>query len=248
MPDPSCRPAFLLFIKPTRLKNRGINILMSDRIVEAYIGEYASGKSECAINRALELARQGRKVNLVDLDLVEPFYTLRPLQKELSQLGLEVIAWKTEETVGLGEAGTVIKPAARWALRRRGDVILDIGYGIEGARTLNLLEGANQDPDLKIFAVINISRPMTASVKDIVAEVSTMGHVDGLINNTHLAEETTAALVQAGARTVTTAADAIGLPVIATLAEEKLAEVIGPVDCMGNRVRPLKRFMPKAFW
>ncbi|MEG3072390.1 MAG: hypothetical protein RQM92_17550 [Candidatus Syntrophopropionicum ammoniitolerans] len=98
---------------------------------------------------------------------------------------------------------------------------------------------------MKIFAVINISRPMTASVKDIVAEVSTMGHVDGLINNTHLAEETTAALVQAGARTVTTAADAIGLPVIATLAEEKLAEVIGPVDCMGNRSGPLRDSCPR---
>ncbi|MFA4884869.1 MAG: 4Fe-4S dicluster domain-containing protein [Desulfotomaculaceae bacterium] len=51
---------------------------MTDRIVEAYVGEYAAGKSESAINRALEVVRQGRKVTLVDLDLVEPFYTLRP--------------------------------------------------------------------------------------------------------------------------------------------------------------------------
>lgn len=221
---------------------------MTDRIVEAYIGEYASGKSESAINRALELTRQGRKVNLVDLDMVEPFYTLRPLQRELSNLGLEVIAWQTEETLGLGEAGTVIKPAARWALRREGDIILDIGYGVEGVRTLNLLEGAVRDPDLKIFAVINVSRPMTAGVKDIVAEVSAMGRVDGLLNNTHLAGETTVELVQAGARIVTEAAAILGLPVVATLADTKLAEKIGPVDCMGIPVRPLERFMQKAFW
>ena len=36
-----------------------------ERIVEAYIGEYASGKSEIAINRALELHSQGRQVSLV---------------------------------------------------------------------------------------------------------------------------------------------------------------------------------------
>lgn len=221
---------------------------MADRIVEAYIGEYAAGKSESAINRALELARQGRKVNLVDLDMVEPFYTLRPLQEELSGLGLDVVAWKTEDTVGLGEAGTVIKPAARWALRRQGDIILDIGYGVDGARTLNLLEGAVRDPDLKVFAVINISRPMTASVKDIVAEVSAMGRVDGLINNTHLAGETTVELVQEGARVVSEAAAGLGLPVVATLADARLAEKIGPADCMGNPVRPLERFMPRAFW
>lgn len=221
---------------------------MTDRIVEAYIGEYAAGKSESAINRALELARQGRKVNLVDMDMVEPFYTLRPLQKELSNLGLDVIAWKTEETMGLGEAGTLVKPAARWALRREGDIILDIGYGVDGARTLNLLEGALRDPDLKIFAVINVSRPMTSSVKDIVAEVSAMGRVDGLINNTHLAGETTVELVQEGARKVSEAAAILGLPVVATLAGASLAEKIGPKDCMGNPVRPLERFMQKAFW
>ena len=30
---------------------------MNERIVEAYIGEYAGGKSENALNRALELSR-----------------------------------------------------------------------------------------------------------------------------------------------------------------------------------------------
>ena len=59
------------------------------RIIEAYIGEYASGKSEMAINRALELKNQGRQVTLVDLDTVEPFYTLRILKKDLEAMGIE---------------------------------------------------------------------------------------------------------------------------------------------------------------
>ena len=40
--------------------------------IEAYVGEYASGKSENAVNRAVALHRQGRPVTLVDLDTVEP--------------------------------------------------------------------------------------------------------------------------------------------------------------------------------
>ena len=32
------------------------------RVLEAHIGEYASGKSENAVNRALDLAHLGRKV------------------------------------------------------------------------------------------------------------------------------------------------------------------------------------------
>lgn len=221
---------------------------MSERIVEAYIGEYAGGKSENALNRALDLARQGRKVTLVDLDIVEPVYTLRAIQEELTALGVEVIAWKTSETMGLGEAGTTIKPEARWALRRDGDIILDIGYGVEGAKTLNLLEGVRQEPNLKIIAVINTSRPMTSEVEDIVEHVREMGRVDGLINNTHLADETTVEVVEAGARIVTEAAGRLGLPVVATAAEAGLAEKIGPRDGMGNPVRPLTRLMHKAFW
>ena len=81
---------------------------------------------------------------------------------------------------------------------------------------------------------------MTASVKDIVAEVGAMGRVDGLINNTHLADETTVELVQEGARIVADAAAILDLPVVATLADTKLAEIIGPADCLGNQVRPLQ--------
>lgn len=221
---------------------------MAGRIVEAYTGEYAAGKSENAINRAIELAGKGRKVTLVDLDVVEPFYTLRPLQEELSSLGVDVLAWKTGETFGLGEAGTVIKPAARWALRREGDIILDTGYGVDGTRTINLLFGADTEPHLKVFAVVNTCRPMTGTVEDIVDDLKAMGRVDGLINNSHLAGETTAGDVEEGARIVTEAAKILGLPVIATAACAWIADRIGPVDCMGNPVRPLVRFMHKAFW
>ncbi|MDD4168907.1 MAG: hypothetical protein PHD36_01375 [Desulfotomaculaceae bacterium] len=221
---------------------------MSERIVEAYTGEYAGGKSENALNRALELAGLGRKVTLVDFDIVEPVYTLRPIQEELIALGITVIAWKTKETMGLGEAGTTLKPSAKWALWHQGDIILDIGYGVEGVKTLNLLEGADADPDLKVIAVINISRPMTATVADIVEQVRETGRIDGLLNNTHLSDETTAAVVQEGARVVTEAARLLELPVVATAAMAKIAQEIGPVDCMGNPVRALTRFMQKAFW
>ncbi|MEN6347924.1 MAG: hypothetical protein ABFD08_00795, partial [Syntrophomonas sp.] len=63
------------------------------RVVEAFIGEYASGKSEIAINRALELKEAGSKVTLADLDTVEPFYTLRPLKELLESKGLKVIGF-----------------------------------------------------------------------------------------------------------------------------------------------------------
>ncbi len=218
------------------------------RIVEAFVGEYASGKSENAINRSLELLKEQRQVTIVDLDTVEPFYTLRPLKKELEQMGLRVIAWAPEETMGLGEAGSLINQEMIWALRSPGDIILDVGYGVHGAKIFNLIEGAHADPDLRIFVVVNIARPITGSKEDIVEYVSSLGQVHGIINNTHLGDETTPDLIEKGALVVTEAANELGVPVIYSAVVEDLADEFGDRDEMGNPVKIIKRFMPAAFW
>lgn len=221
---------------------------MNEQTIEAYIGEYASGKSENAVNRAISLCRQGLPVTLVDLDTVEPCYTMRPIKRELETMGITVEAWETGDTIGLGEAGNVIKGSMRWVLRRPGNIILDIGYGVQGANVFNLVEGAFENQWLKIIAVINLSRPFTASVNDVVNYVRSLGRVDGLLNNTHLAEETTVELVQQGARAVKDAAVQLNLPMIGTSALEAIAEQIGARDCTGAPVRKLERLMTKAFW
>ncbi|HHY29923.1 MAG TPA: MinD/ParA family protein [Syntrophaceticus sp.] len=218
------------------------------RVLEAYTGEYASGKSENAVNRAVELARQGRRVTLVDLDLVEPCYTLRPLKKILGEEGVSVLAWDTGELVGLGETGNILKPEVQFCLRHPGDVILDIGYGASGVQVLNLVEGAAEEQDLKVYAVINIARPMTAAVTDIVEHVRSLKRVDGLINNSHLGEETDLGFVQEGARVVKEAAVVLGLPVVATSVMEQLAAAVGETDWYGHPVRRLHRYLPQAFW
>jgi len=220
---------------------------MSGRIVEAYVGEYASGKSECAINRAVTLGEAGHKVTLVDLDLVEPFYTLRPLKKDLTKKGLEVVAWQTKDTLGLGEAGSTMLPAVRWVLFRARDIILDIGYGVQGTKVLNLVEGADRDPDLKILAVINVSRPITSTVHDIVEFVRELGRIDGLINNTHMGEDTSLEWVLEGERIVIEAGQLLQIPVVATYVEERFGR--GIESRVGQvPVRFIHRFMPNSFW
>lgn len=217
-------------------------------IIEAYVGEYASGKSENAVNRAIYFKKQGLPVTIVDLDTVEPCYTLRPIKQELEAQGIDVVAWETRDTVGLGEAGNVIKASMRWVLRRPGNIIMDVGYGVQGAKIFNLVEGAFDNPYLKIIAVINMARPFTSTVDNILEYLATLGRVDALLNNTHLAEETTVELVEQGAKGVTEAAGRLGLPVVATAAVTEIAEKIGRADCMGNPVWKLERIMPRTFW
>lgn len=229
-------------------KKRGENL---KRFVEAYVGEYASGKSECAVNRALELRQVSdlqKPIILVDLDIVEPAYTLRPIRDKLIELGLEVVAWSTAETTGLGEAGSVIRPEMRWVLKRSGSLVLDIGYGVQGIKTLNLIEGAWKDPDLMILAVLNLGRPLTGTYSDMLAYVRELGPIQGLINNSHLGEETTVSFIQEGARVVSEIGEILHIPVVATTADGKFKDQLGFSDGLGHPVRYLKRFMPQAFW
>lgn len=218
------------------------------RIVEAYIGEYASGKSEVAINRALDLLKKESPVTLVDLDIVEPFYTIRPIKRELEEKGLKVIGWETSETKGLGEAGNLIKPAMKWVLRQEGNIVLDIGYGVEGAKTLNLVEEKEKHPELRIYAVINIGRPITSDREEIISYVQTLGQVHGLINNSHLGDETDVSFIEEGSKIVTEAAQALGLEVIATTIDYRLKDKIGSHDSFGNPIRLLYRYMDRSFW
>ncbi len=218
------------------------------RIIEAYVGEYASGKSENAVNRAMELASQGREVTIVDLDLVEPFYTLRPLKTMLESKGLNVIAWNTKDTFGLGEAGYVLKPEMRWALRRSGDIIFDVGYGVQGLKIFNLVENAFDNEDLKIYAVVNISRPLTSTAEDVISYLSYFGSVDGLINNSHLGEYTDLEVIEEGMRTVTEVSRLTRIPVVATTMEKNFAPLVDNEYFMGFPVRFIERHMLQSFW
>ena len=53
------------------------------RTIEIYTGAYASGKSENALNRAIEYRKNNKNITLVDLDTVEPAYCMRPIEKKL---------------------------------------------------------------------------------------------------------------------------------------------------------------------
>jgi hypothetical protein len=217
------------------------------KVVEAYVGEYASGKSELSINRALDLKVQGRMVTLVDLDTVEPFYTLRPIKKMLEEKGLTVIGYSREDAFGLGETGAMLNPAARWALWREGDIILDIGYGVFGAQTLNLVEGANESAELRVIAVINYTRPMTDSPKKITEYINQLGRVDAIVANTHLGNQTTTDIIKKGTQEILAVARKLNIPVDYLAVDENMTDLIKQEE-FEVPVKFIHRYMPQALW
>lgn len=219
----------------------------SPRVVEAYVGEYASGKSELAINRALELKTQGHTVTLVDLDTVEPFYTLRPLKEMLEQKGLIIIGYSSKDAFGLGETGAMLNPAARWALWREGDIILDVGYGVFGAQTLNLVEGALESTELRVIAVINYTRPMTGNRQRITEYIKNLGRVDAIVANTHLGNDTTIEIIKQGNNEILAVAQELNIPVDYMAVDENMRDSIKAEE-FNLPIRFIHRYMPQALW
>lgn len=187
------------------------------------------------------------QVTIVDLDTVEPFYTLRPIKKTLEAKGLKVISQTEEDAFGLGETGAMLNPRARWALMNEGDIILDIGYGVNGARTLNLVEGAYESNELKILAVINYTRPMTNSLERIKEYILDLGRIDAIVANTHLADQTTLELLINGNNQIIKAAAETSIPVAYVALDSRWRD--SNLEQQFNvPVKYIDRYMPAAMW
>lgn len=223
------------------------------RTVEVYAGAYASGKSETALNRARQFAIQHKQITLVDLDTVEPAYTLRPIAGKLEEEGIKVITQL--EYFGLGEAGSYITPTQQNCLTHEGDMIIDVGYGASGLDMLDILPGIENEKNLRIYIVINTSKFETFSVENIIEYVSFSEGLekrewkkfDGIISNTHFGDETTKEDVIRGYNMVKEASQKIGIPIRAIGVDEKFATDFG-LTYDGVDVWVYRRLMPEAMW
>ncbi len=226
---------------------------MRDRFVEVYAGAYASGKSETALNRAIQFAKIKKDITLADLDTVEPAYTLRPIAKDLESLGVNVIT--QPEYFGLGEAGSYITPQQMNCLSVDGDVIIDVGYGASGLDILDIITNIGDEKNLQIFLVVNTSKFETCSVDNIVEYVTFSEGIEkrpwkkftGLISNTHFGDETTKDDVIRGYEILKKASEKINIPIRAIGVDKSIAKDFG-LTYDNVDVWVYDRMMPKAFW
>ncbi|MFI3301219.1 MAG: hypothetical protein R3Y28_07350 [Candidatus Gastranaerophilales bacterium] len=224
------------------------------RVVEIYAGAYASGKSETSINRARQYAKQNKDITLVDLDTVEPAYTLRPIAGKLEEEGVRVVTQL--EYFGLGEAGSYITPTQKNCLiGNDGDMIIDVGYGAAGLDILDILEGVDKEENMKIYLVINTSKFETCDVENLTEYVTFSEGLekrdwkkfDGFISNTHFGDETTSEDVVRGYEIVKEVSQNLNIPIRAIGVDRKIAADFD-LTYDGVDVWVYDRIMPTALW
>lgn len=60
--------------------------------IKIFTGHFGSGKTEVAINFAINSANENKNTAIVDLDIVNPYFCTRSLKDELNKKGVKVIS------------------------------------------------------------------------------------------------------------------------------------------------------------
>lgn len=186
-----------------RIRQR--NMLASGPVpcaVNVVVGHYGTGKTNFCLNWALDLARAGRKITLVDFDVVNPYFRSSDYTAQLADAGVTVIApnlagSSLDNPSISGAVATVISQT--YACWQQGDdssaVIIDVGGDDAGATVLGRFSVEIAHGAYAMLYVINKYRNLTREVHEaikIMSEIQAKSglRVTGVVNNSHLRDQT----------------------------------------------------------
>ncbi|NTU89392.1 MAG: CpsD/CapB family tyrosine-protein kinase [Actinobacteria bacterium] len=180
------------------------------------------------MNLAIDSARQGRTVTLVDLDLVNPYFRSSDYKALLEGEGITVVspifAGTTLDNPSISGAIYAVIDAAS---ENGNCVIIDVGGDDVGATALGRFAKNIEAQDHRMYYVINRYRNLTQTPQEAAAllpEIERKSHMKahGVINNSHLQYETTDETVVDALGFGEETAGLLGLPLVCTTIPETL--------------------------
>lgn len=181
-------------------------------------GGFGSGKSEYAINLAINLANSKVVTTLVDLDLVNAYFRTREANDLLMAHGIKTIIPPPEIACSdLPIAGPGIRDLI--TSRAKGTVIFDVGGDDMGAIALSAYRQEINRVDKNVLMVVNPFRPFTSEVKNIIEmkeaiEYNSGVSITALVSNPNLGTKTAPHLILDKHLVVEKAAQVLALPVV----------------------------------
>lgn len=198
-----------------------------EKRVTIFVGHFGSGKTEIALNGALDLAAAGHLVTLADIDVVKPYFRSRAARAILDDAGIRLLAPTGDNT---HSDLPIIVPQIRSALKDPAcRLVMDAGGDDNGAKVLGSLADVVPPADTSCLAVLNFRRPSTPDPAGAVAMVCDIESaarigVTGLVSNTHLMGETTPSIVLEGHRMAVETSLRLGIPLVAVTVLGEMAD------------------------
>ncbi len=199
---------------------------MEYKRITLFAGHYGSGKTNIALNYALNMKCDGKSVVIADLDIVNPYFRTKDSERELNEAGIKLISSSfASSNVDLPalpqEIYSIVDDKSDYA-------VMDIGGDDRGAYALGrYADSIVRENNYEMFMVINMYRPLTRDVestREVMQEIETACSMKftAIVNNSNIGEETTAQDVLDSMSYADKVAEASGLPLRLTTVDEKL--------------------------
>jgi cellulose biosynthesis protein BcsQ len=192
---------------------------MFDKRISIFTGHFGSGKTELAVNYALNLAKDGFKTVITDLDVINPFFRTSDLADYLENKGIKVITPLNANTNV--DVNTVPPEIYSIFDQKEYRAVLDVGGDDLGATVLSAYNREILEDDYQLFFVINTRRPETSTeegILKILDEIQKASRlkVDWLVNNSNILRETTEEVILEGEKIIKNVSDRLSIPIAFT--------------------------------
>ena len=189
---------------------------MRDKRITIVSGHYGSGKTNIALNLAMELKKRHEKVAIADIDIVNPYFRTKDSEKILSEQGIRLICSDYANT----NLDIPALPQDIYAITddRSTFFVLDVGGDDRGALALGRIAPAiAQEADFEMLYVVNFFRPLTRQADSAIEIMREIEGACGLrftavINNSNLGAETVKKDVLMSVALAEQVADRAGIP------------------------------------
>ena len=198
--------------------------------ITIFAGHYGSGKTNIAVNYALSKAKEGKKITIADLDIVNPYYRTKDSSEILAENGIELISSPYANT----NVDVPALPAEAYKVTDDKSIfaIIDVGGDDRGALAMGRYAPAIlEENDFEMLAVINCYRPLT---KDALSTLEVMREIEiackmpftGIVNNSNLGTLTTKEDVLSSLAYADEVSRLSGLPIVMTTVLKDLCSEI----------------------
>ena len=203
-------------------------------------GHYGSGKTNFAVNLAVNAANEGKSVAIVDLDIVNPYFRTADFKRMFEDKGIRLIAPDFANT-------NLDIPSIQFDVEQLAAsedcLIIDVGGDDAGAVALGRYAEAlaQYGDDVDMLYVVNQRRTLTATPDEAIALIyeieaaARMKHT-AMINNTNLGCETTSEIVEQSRGYAGEISRRTGLPVKYTVYPEDCADIADVPDAFPAKV------------
>jgi len=190
--------------------------------VKVLIGNYGSGKSELALNFAMQAAARGDRTELIDLDMVNTYFRLTERGKMVEQKEIRLVS-PNYACSGIETLSLPAEVASAFVLEWD-TVVFDVGGDAAGAMSLGRYHtdfAALEEGQLEVYDIVNVFRPMSESPDKIIKLKEEMEgfarlKVTGFVNNSNLLNFASADDIRQGYDVLRKTSDMTGIPVAHT--------------------------------